>query len=147
MISKGLAPAPNLVWMDVQGAELVALQGFGDSLTEISLIYVELSLKPLYSGQALAKEVIDFLKPHFYWHSVMNTGRWQFDAVFISKLLPANALLRGRDAALRAALQMPMKPGIARSIKPDDIARRAKCEINATRRRLLSNGGIAFTRK
>jgi FkbM family methyltransferase len=135
IISKAKLPSPDLVWMDVQGAELLALKGFGDSLENISLIYVELSLKPIYNGQALASDVVDFLNPCFYWFSVMQTGRWQFDAVFISKRISSGTAIRIRDSALRTALRLPLQPGIARSAKPIDVVRhfwrRAKRAVGA----------------
>jgi len=144
LISTEVLARPDLVWMDVQGAELLALRGFGDSLKDISLVYVELSLKPIYIGQSLATDVIDFLKPYFYWHSVVNTGRWQFDAVFVSKRLSPDGRLKARDSALRTALRLPLKPGIARSARPTDVARaitrRTKRAVGAAWTQLSKRG-------
>ena len=55
--------APDIVWMDVQGAALSALQGLGDLLRNVKAIYVELEYKTMYIGQPLAitPVVRDFL--------------------------------------------------------------------------------------
>ena len=78
-------PIPGFIWMDVQGAESVIIQGLGEYLCEVESLYIELSLKPVYAGQSLAPEVIDLLSKEFYWHSNLSTGNWQFDALFINK--------------------------------------------------------------
>jgi FkbM family methyltransferase len=104
--------SPDLVWMDVQGAELLVLRGFASHLSSVKAIYVELSLQAIYSGQALAQEVLDFLERDFCWVKVANTGAWQFDALFVRRDI---AGLRGslRDLRLRSAMRIPGKPGIA----------------------------------
>lgn len=76
---------PNFIWMDVQGSEGLVLKGFGEFLSEVDSIYVELSLKAGYHGQALAHEIIKLLSKDFYWHSNLSTGKWQFDALFVNK--------------------------------------------------------------
>jgi len=76
---------PNLLWIDVQGAEGLVFRGFGEYLSDVDFIFVELSLRPAYTGQFLAKEIIDFLGKNFYWHSNLTTGTWQFDALLINK--------------------------------------------------------------
>jgi FkbM family methyltransferase len=47
--------------LDVQGFELIALQGCGELLSRFKFVYVEASFVELYVGQALASEVIRFL--------------------------------------------------------------------------------------
>ncbi|HTA64220.1 MAG TPA: FkbM family methyltransferase [Xanthomonadaceae bacterium] len=53
---------PALLKLDVQGFELSALKGSEELLEEFSWIYVECSFVELYEGQALADEVIDWLR-------------------------------------------------------------------------------------
>ena len=48
--------------MDVQGAELMALEGASDILTRTRLIVTEGQFIPLYKGSSLIGEVNDFLK-------------------------------------------------------------------------------------
>ena len=54
--------APALLKIDVQGFELSALEGCEDLLGYFRWIYVECSFVELYAGQALASEVIDWLR-------------------------------------------------------------------------------------
>ncbi len=53
---------PALLKIDVQGYELPVLQGCGALLQRFSQVYVECSFVELYEGQALAAEVIGFLR-------------------------------------------------------------------------------------
>jgi FkbM family methyltransferase len=54
-------PLPILLKIDVQGYELEVLRGSIETLANISHIYCECSFITLYSGQALAHEIISFL--------------------------------------------------------------------------------------
>jgi FkbM family methyltransferase len=50
-----------LLKLDVQGYELVALQGCEDLISKFKYVYVEASFVELYLGQALATDVIAYL--------------------------------------------------------------------------------------
>ncbi len=54
----------DLIWMDLQGAELLALQSAGALLEKTRYIYTEVSHRSLYHGQCLFDEVDAFLKSH-----------------------------------------------------------------------------------
>jgi FkbM family methyltransferase len=51
----------DLVCMDVQGAALTVLKGFGEILNRTRFIITELEFMPIYEGQALATDVAKFL--------------------------------------------------------------------------------------
>ncbi|MBU1109731.1 MAG: FkbM family methyltransferase [Candidatus Riflebacteria bacterium] len=53
---------PALLKLDVQGFELEALRGCEDLLGRFSYVYAECSFVELYSGQALADEIIAWLR-------------------------------------------------------------------------------------
>src|SRR5207237_7681157 len=50
----------DLLVMDIQGAELLALQGFGDLLHRFNGAYLEVNIEPLYQGCALMNEIDEF---------------------------------------------------------------------------------------
>jgi FkbM family methyltransferase len=54
--------SPALLKLDVQGFELEALRGCEDMLGYFAYVYVECSFVELYAGQALADEVIAWLR-------------------------------------------------------------------------------------
>ena len=45
--------AIDILWMDVQGAELLVLKGLGDLLPQVSFIHMEVEFFEIYKGQAL----------------------------------------------------------------------------------------------
>jgi len=55
-------PQGSLLKIDVQGFELEALKGCRGLLSRFRWAYVECSFLPLYEGQALADEVLSFLR-------------------------------------------------------------------------------------
>ncbi|MEI2643025.1 MAG: FkbM family methyltransferase [Candidatus Nanopelagicales bacterium] len=120
LITEEQLAVPQLVWIDVQGAELSVLRGFHEALSTVSAIYLELSLKEIYEGQALAPDVVSYLRPLFAWHSVLRTGEWQFDALLVSRDL-ADSRLRWRDALLRRSLSSRVNAGVAYPLKPPDV--------------------------
>lgn len=64
---------PALLKIDVQGYELEVLRGCEDLLKSFNYVYTECSFLELYSGQALADEVIDWLrKKGFQFNGIFN---------------------------------------------------------------------------
>lgn len=55
-------PSPLMLKLDVQGFELATLRGMPATLARADFVYVEISFVELYAGQALADEVIAFLR-------------------------------------------------------------------------------------
>lgn len=103
---------PDLIWMDVQGAEDLVLKSFDNYLANVGFVYVELSLKPLYEGQPLAKDVIQRMSKDFYWHSNLTLGEWQFDGLFINKKY-GNPSLKIRNRLLTLSLALRLHIGIS----------------------------------
>lgn len=66
---------PAFLKLDVQGFELEALRGCEDLLGHFSNVYAECSFVELYSGQALAHEIISWLRERgFSLSGVYNMG-------------------------------------------------------------------------
>lgn len=54
----------NLINIDVQGAELLALQGAAKTLASIDAVIAEVNLVEMYEGGPLEAEVVDFMNEH-----------------------------------------------------------------------------------
>lgn len=66
--------SPALLKIDVQGFELKTLQGCASLLGSFQYVYVECSFVELYEGQALAPEVIGYMRQHgFKLTGIYNT--------------------------------------------------------------------------
>lgn len=79
-------PLIDFVNLDIQGAELLALKGFGDFST-VKHIYTEINSREVYKGCALVEQIDEFLAPHGfervetqYW----NNHPWG-DALYIKR--------------------------------------------------------------
>jgi FkbM family methyltransferase len=65
LAAEGVLPSRStFLKLDVQGSELDVLRGATDSLGKIGWAYVELSTEQFYEGQALASDVIAFLRDY-----------------------------------------------------------------------------------
>ena len=79
----------DFVNLDVQGAELKVLQGFGNTFTEqknIKAVYTEVNTEEVYVGCALLSEIDSFLY-HFGFQRVaisMTEANWG-DALYLRK--------------------------------------------------------------
>ena len=90
---------PNLIWMDLQGADVMALTGCGVKLSEVDLIHVEVGFRPMYVGQALFGDVHDLLNRHFklahidlgrwpkllWLYRLFRLGPWVSNAIYVNK--------------------------------------------------------------
>ena len=52
---------PDLIWMDVQGAELDVLRGASSVLSHTKIIMTEAGIKPYYDGHSLYTDINEFL--------------------------------------------------------------------------------------
>jgi FkbM family methyltransferase len=60
----GLHPETTMLKIDVQGHELAVLEGAADTLPRFGAVRVELTVVPLYEGQALMPELMTHLDAH-----------------------------------------------------------------------------------
>ena len=74
----------NFMNLDIQGAELLALQGAEDILTHIDYIYVEVNTKELYENCALLNEIDSYLNKYNFTRNLiyMTVHDWG-DAFYI----------------------------------------------------------------
>lgn len=52
----------DVIWADLQGAELQAFIGMGNLLDTVKVIHTELEINPMYTGQSLYRDVDPFLR-------------------------------------------------------------------------------------
>jgi FkbM family methyltransferase len=84
-------PKVDIIWMDLQGAELLALKGLGDFLKGVQLIHTEVSYKEMYSGQVMFDELHSFMiNNHFILKNELSFYGWQEDAVYEKQSLYNN---------------------------------------------------------
>jgi FkbM family methyltransferase len=79
----------DAVWMDIQGAELMALHGFGERLLDVELLSLEAEFVEIYDGQPLFWEIHGFLVDKgFLLTEFLTFGRYSCDAVFVQHKKP-----------------------------------------------------------
>ena len=77
--------AVDLVWMDIQGAELMALQGAGHRLKDIRTIHTEVEFMEIYKGQPLYRDIKRYLNQRgFSQYGFTAEGEYSGDAVFVN---------------------------------------------------------------
>lgn len=93
----------DLLWMDIQGAELAALRGLGERIAAVKLIHLEAEFVEIYAGQPLFPEVRSFLEAHgFRFIGFTIWAAHSADAVF------ANTRRFGVFDTLRALAAEPL---------------------------------------
>lgn len=89
--------AIDILWMDVQGAEGLVLEGLGDMLPKVSFIHAEVEFFEIYRGQALFPQVDARLRARgFRLAGFSSYSQYAADAVYIGPAVGVSlAELRG----------------------------------------------------
>lgn len=78
----------DILWMDLQGAELLALQSLGAQLKKIKYIFTEVSFRPIYHGQCLFPDLHQYLTVNnFSLSSAPKMNQWQDDVIYKNNLV------------------------------------------------------------
>ncbi len=93
---------PDILWIDVEGAELQVLRGAASVLPHIKLIHVEVSFRPMQIGKPLFWEIQRYLtgwnfvfyrfievsafRGFLYRHRLLPNLPWRLNAVFYRKV-------------------------------------------------------------
>jgi 2-O-methyltransferase len=83
----------DFIHMDVQGAELMVLQGAGELLNSIKAIWLEVSKVHIYKNQPLADDVYKFMQEHNFVLFKDYMEGLQGDHLYISKTFYPNVNL------------------------------------------------------
>lgn len=76
----------DIVWMDLQGAELKALKSMGDILDTVQIIHTELEMNPMYEGQCLFGDVSEYLQERGFDLEWGNTNNYfGSDFIFVNQ--------------------------------------------------------------
>ena len=91
----------DLLFMDIQGAELLVLKGLEESINKVKIINTEVSFLEMYEKQPLFKDIKKFLNDKgFALYSVSCFAGPFADMVFINKKLFNKPFLDLKDVAL-----------------------------------------------
>jgi len=73
----------DIIWMDLQGAELLALKGLGNHLQNVKYIHTEVSYKEMYSGQVMFEELNSYILSNgFFIKNRLTLQGWQEDVIY-----------------------------------------------------------------
>lgn len=79
-------PRIDILWMDVQGAELKALEGLGKRIRDVKVVHCEVEMMEIYSNQPLFHEVKHYLNKHgFKFMGFSTKSKYSGDAVFVKR--------------------------------------------------------------
>lgn len=78
--------AIDLMWIDIQGAELLALKGLGNKIRKIKLLHLEVEFFEIYKEQPLFEDLKSYLnKKDFFLIGFTNYGKYSGDAIFLNR--------------------------------------------------------------
>jgi FkbM family methyltransferase len=117
-------PIVDLLWLDLQGAELLALKSLGVLLKDTAMIHTEVEFQPIYQNQCLFQDVDQFLTAQgFIRVTSIQPRQWADDIVYVNgKLVGKLDILKIRTkrfflqliASFRAYLIWPIRSLVKR---------------------------------
>lgn len=78
----------DFIYLDVQGAELMVLEGAGDLLKKVGAIWLEVEAIELYEGQPLKTDVEKFMESHGFVRIKDTVDRVSGDQLYVRSNLP-----------------------------------------------------------
>lgn len=76
----------DFINLDIQGAELLAIKGFGDLLKDFKYVYTEVNSNELYKGCALIEEIDEWLEKYDFKRVETKMTQFEWgDALYIKK--------------------------------------------------------------
>ena len=89
IMNKYSIPRVDIIWMDLQGAELLALKGLGSMLSTVEYINTEACHKEIYTGQVMYEELNNFLTNFFSFELLnnINLSTYFEDIIYKNKFI------------------------------------------------------------
>ena len=82
-MSKYNIPVVDIIWINIQGAELVALKGLGFKLNNVKYINTKVLFKEIYSGQVMFDELNNYIKSfNFKLKNDLLYHKWQDSCIY-----------------------------------------------------------------
>ena len=78
-------PKVDIIWMDLQGAELLALKSLGDHLNSVQYIHTEVTNCNMYCGGCKTNDILNFTKYFFENVTSIDLNLKQQDIVLINR--------------------------------------------------------------
>jgi FkbM family methyltransferase len=76
----------DLIWMDLQGAELMALKGLGNRIEDVKIVHTEAEFMEIYTGQPLFADIESFmLANNFAFTGFTSKSEFACDVIFLNK--------------------------------------------------------------
>lgn len=96
LVQRLALPWPDLIKLDLQGAELLCLDGAPQSLAHAEIVMMEVSFLPLYAGSPLIGDVIPYMNDRGFrcydisglWRRPLDSALAQGDFLFVKKDSP-----------------------------------------------------------
>ena len=83
IIHKYNLPSVDLIWIDLQGAELLALKGLGFFINKLQFLHIEVSHRPIYNEQVMFNDIHKFMSEYnFSLINRLTMRGWQEDAIY-----------------------------------------------------------------
>jgi hypothetical protein len=87
-MTKNAIASIDILWMDIQGAELKALIGLKDKITAIKIMHIEVEFIEIYSCQPLFKDIRQYLVSNgFVFLGFTSKSKYFADAVFANNCI------------------------------------------------------------
>lgn len=104
-------PKVDIIWMDLQGAELLALIGLGDHLQNVKYIHTKACHSPIYTNQALFPEINNYLVNYYCFNLLTNINtKSQFEDVIYENKFYKNPIFNTIDLTHHEQLFIRGKP-------------------------------------
>ncbi|PWT73675.1 MAG: hypothetical protein C5B59_12845 [Bacteroidetes bacterium] len=84
LIKEGTLPVPSVIKIDTEGYTYQVLEGLGEYLPRVEVLYLETEDKQYWKGQKLHDDVVKLIEPYFSCLTLHDNNH-QFDSIWLQK--------------------------------------------------------------